>query len=67
MGVEANHRIAPPHALTELITDSGTLPADRLACAGTGLRVVLADHEGRADEAPADAAPGGAGKAFARQ
>ena len=45
VGVEANHRIAPPRALTELITDSGSLPADRLACAEAGLRVILADQE----------------------
>ena len=57
VGVEANHRIAPPRALTELITDSGTLPADRLACAGTGLRIVLADQEDRDDDAPARSPP----------
>ncbi len=45
VGVEANHRISPPGALDEVITDSGTLPADRRACAEAGLRVVLADQE----------------------
>jgi DeoR/GlpR family transcriptional regulator of sugar metabolism len=45
VGVEANHRIAPPAALDELVTDSGTLPADRRACADAGLRVALADWE----------------------
>ena len=45
VGVEANHRIVPPCALTELITDSGSLPADRLAFAETGLRVILADQD----------------------
>ena len=50
VGVEANHRVVPPRALHELITDSGTLPADRLACAAAGLRVVLADQEHRSDE-----------------
>ena len=52
VGVEANHRIAPPRALHELITDSGSLPADRLACAAAGLRVILADEEGTAANAP---------------
>jgi len=46
VGVEANHRIAPPREFHELITDSGTLPADRLACAEAGPRVALADLEG---------------------
>lgn len=45
VGVEANHRIAPPAQLGELITDSGSLPADRLACAAAGMRVTLADLE----------------------
>jgi DeoR/GlpR family transcriptional regulator of sugar metabolism len=45
VGVEANHRIAPPAQLGELITDSGSLPADRMACAAAGMRVTLADLE----------------------
>ncbi|MGN6099689.1 MAG: substrate-binding domain-containing protein [Devosia sp.] len=43
IGVEANHRIVPAAELDELITDSGSLPADRMACASEGLRVTLAD------------------------
>jgi DeoR/GlpR family transcriptional regulator of sugar metabolism len=43
VGVEANHRIAPSGQLSELITDSGSLPADRMACASAGMRVTLAD------------------------
>lgn len=43
VGVEANHRISPSGQLTELITDSGSLPADRMACASAGMRVTLAD------------------------
>lgn len=49
VGVEANHRIAPPRALHELITDPGSLPADRLACAAAGMRVSLADEESLAE------------------
>lgn len=45
LGAEANHRIVPMRQLTELITDSGSLPADRLACTAAGLRVTLADLE----------------------
>ena len=45
VGIEANHRIAPAGQLTELITDSGSLPADRMACASAGMRVTLADLE----------------------
>ena len=45
VGVEANVRIAPLRMTHELITDSGSLPADRLAFAGAGLRVILADQE----------------------
>jgi DeoR/GlpR family transcriptional regulator of sugar metabolism len=54
VGVEANHRIAPPRAMHELITDSGTLPVDRLACAEAGLRVVLADQEDLSREISAE-------------
>ncbi len=50
VGVEANHRIVPPRALTELITDSGSRPADRLACAEAGLRVILADQEAEPED-----------------
>jgi DeoR/GlpR family transcriptional regulator of sugar metabolism len=45
VGLEANHRVAPAANLDELITDSGSLPADRMACASAGLRVTLADLE----------------------
>jgi DeoR/GlpR family transcriptional regulator of sugar metabolism len=53
VGVEANHRIAPPRALHELITDPGSLPVDRLACAAAGMRVSLADENSHVDEMPA--------------
>jgi DeoR/GlpR family transcriptional regulator of sugar metabolism len=47
VGTDANHRIVPARALTEIITDSGSLPADRLALAAAGARVTIAeqDHE----------------------
>jgi DeoR/GlpR family transcriptional regulator of sugar metabolism len=45
VGLEANHRIAPIDAVDEIITDSGSLPADRLAFASAGTRVTLADEE----------------------
>ena len=43
------HRSQPPHRLPrrdrdDLITDSGFLPADRLAFASAGIRVTLADE-----------------------
>jgi DeoR/GlpR family transcriptional regulator of sugar metabolism len=56
VGLEANHRIAPAATLDELITDSGSLPADRMACASAGLRVTLADLE--PDDAGDSASPG---------
>ena len=43
VGVEATHRIAPAGQVLELVTDSGSLPADRMACAAAGMRVTLAD------------------------
>jgi DeoR/GlpR family transcriptional regulator of sugar metabolism len=58
VGVEASHRVVPSGQLTELITDSGSLPADRMACASTGMRVTLADldHLDRITE-PLEAPP----------
>lgn len=50
VGFEANHRVAPPQRFHELITDSGSLPADRLAFAEAGLRVILADQDDRSRE-----------------
>lgn len=43
--LDANHRIAALGAVDELITDSGSLPADRHAFAAAGVRVALADEE----------------------
>ncbi len=45
IGEEASHRIAPLEAVDHLITDSGSLPADRLALASAGVRITLADEE----------------------
>lgn len=45
VGLDASHRIAPLTSASELITDSGSLPADRVALASAGVRVVVADEE----------------------
>jgi DeoR/GlpR family transcriptional regulator of sugar metabolism len=58
LGAEANHRIVPMRQLTELITDSGSLPADRLACTAAGLRVTLADLEAEPSAGKGPAAAG---------
>lgn len=60
IGLEANHRIAPAANLDELITDSGSLPADRMACASAGLRVTLADLEPDSANDSFDTSPEGA-------
>ncbi|HEV7274657.1 MAG TPA: substrate-binding domain-containing protein [Devosiaceae bacterium] len=53
VGLDASHRIAPLTAASELITDSGSLPADRVALASAGVRVVVADEEtGETEPAP---------------
>ncbi|MDR3473469.1 MAG: DeoR family transcriptional regulator [Devosia sp.] len=68
VGVEANHRISPSGQLTELITDSGSLPADRMACASAGMRVTLAnlDHLDRITEPLETWPPKGAASALGR-
>lgn len=43
VGFESTHRIAAADAASELVTDSGSLPADRLAFAAAGTHVTLAD------------------------
>jgi DeoR/GlpR family transcriptional regulator of sugar metabolism len=43
VGVDASNRIAPMRAVTEVITDGGTLPVDRLALAAVGNLVTIAD------------------------
>jgi DeoR/GlpR family transcriptional regulator of sugar metabolism/DNA-binding LacI/PurR family transcriptional regulator len=45
VGMEASHRIAPLRDVHLIVTDSGSLPADRLAFASAGLRVAVADEE----------------------
>ncbi len=53
VGQEANHRIAPLDQIDEVITDTGSLPGDRLAFASAGTSVSLADEEtGAKDERP---------------
>jgi DeoR/GlpR family transcriptional regulator of sugar metabolism len=45
VGVDANIRIVPLRSITEVITDSGSLPADRLALSASGTAVTVADEE----------------------
>ncbi len=45
VGQDANHRIVTLDRVDELITDSGSLPADRLAFASAGTGITLADEE----------------------
>ena len=50
VGVDASNRIAPLRAVTEIITDGGTLPADRLALVAAGVAATIADgDDGRGD------------------
>jgi len=53
VGQDANHRIVPLDRVDELITDSGSLPADRLAFASAGTQITLADEETGNEERPA--------------
>jgi DeoR/GlpR family transcriptional regulator of sugar metabolism len=58
LGLEASHRVVPTGQLHVLVTDSGSLPADRMACASAGLSVVLADLEPEdGDTGPRQASP----------
>jgi DeoR/GlpR family transcriptional regulator of sugar metabolism len=45
VGSDANHRIVPIRAVAEVITDPGSLPADRLALAAAGARVSIAGED----------------------
>ena len=45
IGVDATHRIAPIDQVSCLLTDSGSLPKDRLAFADVGTMLLLADVE----------------------
>jgi DeoR/GlpR family transcriptional regulator of sugar metabolism len=49
VGVDANNRIVSIRSITEVITDVGSLPTDRLALAAAGAAVSIAD-----DNAPQD-------------
>jgi len=44
VGVDANNRIVPLRAVAEVITDTGSLPADRLALAAAGVALIIADE-----------------------
>ena len=52
LGLDANHRIAAIGSIDELVTDSGSLPADRLAFTAAGVRVTLADEEPHRQSGP---------------
>jgi DeoR/GlpR family transcriptional regulator of sugar metabolism len=45
VGTDANHRIAPLRAIAEVITDPGSLPADRLALTASGTRASIAGED----------------------
>lgn len=45
VGTDANHRVAPIRAVSEIVTDPGSLPADRLALAAAGTRVSIAGDD----------------------
>jgi DeoR/GlpR family transcriptional regulator of sugar metabolism len=53
VGQDANHRIVSLDRVDELITDSGSLPADRLAFASAGTGIAIADEETGNGERPA--------------
>jgi DeoR/GlpR family transcriptional regulator of sugar metabolism len=50
VGHDASHRVVAPDRVDEIVTDSGSLPADRLAFTSAGTRITLADEE---EERPA--------------
>lgn len=52
VGQDANHRIVALDRVDELITDSGSLPADRLAFASAGTQITIADEETGNEERP---------------
>lgn len=52
VGQDANHRIVALDRVDELITDSGSLPADRLAFASAGTGITIADEETGNEERP---------------
>jgi DeoR/GlpR family transcriptional regulator of sugar metabolism/ABC-type sugar transport system substrate-binding protein len=45
VGVDATVRIAPLDRVDTIVTDAGTLPADRLSLAAAGARIVVADDD----------------------
>lgn len=44
LGFDASHRIVPLRAVTEVVTDSSSLPADRLALSAGGAALTIADE-----------------------
>ncbi|MEM8849163.1 MAG: substrate-binding domain-containing protein [Pseudomonadota bacterium] len=55
IGVDANHRIARPGGIQEVITDDGTLPTDRQKLRDVGIDVLIAGET--TDETPTAARP----------
>jgi DeoR/GlpR family transcriptional regulator of sugar metabolism len=52
VGNDASHRIVPIRSVTEVITDSGSLPVDRLALSAAGVRVTVAEDGSHASLSP---------------
>ena len=50
LGTDANHRIGRIEAVDEVITDDGSLPAERLALRSVGVEVLVASDEEDSDE-----------------
>lgn len=57
VGVDASNRIVPMSAVAEVLTDAGSLPADRLQLAAQGSVVSIADHTIAEALGPPAAAP----------
>ena len=49
LGTDANHRIGRIEAVDEVITDDGSLPAERLALRSAGVEVLVASDEEDSD------------------
>lgn len=59
IGVDANNRIAPLGSVTEIITDSGSLPADRLTLKASGTAVTVAGSAETDEDAMTDMSASG--------
>jgi DeoR/GlpR family transcriptional regulator of sugar metabolism/ABC-type sugar transport system substrate-binding protein len=43
VGLDATHRICPPKAISQIVTDGGTLPKDRLSFSEAGILLTIAE------------------------